>query len=80
MTVNMEMPTIKTSKLFPIANIEMLHFFMDKANFEEKEYELHCLLYNVMTKKSNSRNFSDGLMSLLFTRDFAKNYRWPTLR
>ena len=73
------METETLDNLFPIDSNDSIHQFMntDDGRFNKRKRELEKLIFSVWTPDITKRQFSDGLINVLFTRRYIATHRWP---
>lgn len=82
LNMHVKVTTIDLTETFPIRNQEQIVKFMKEDDMlKDRKLEFYAMIYNICTLNGNltHRQFGDAVVEVIFSRDYLKEYRWPTL-
>ena len=67
---------------FPVQNQQQLINFMSNADmkFSQRKMAFEEMLTDALKMEPDPNAFTDTLFSILFTKEYSKNHRWPNAK
>ena len=75
------MDPLDKSQYFPIPDEATMKKFLNQdEHLEERKRNFEGLLFSIVSDEAlTARQFSDALVSTIFSREYLRDFRWPTI-